>query len=96
MTVVRIILGMAIGLVADWGFFERSKMLLWPLGFRSEVRYRDLPPARLLLKILASGAVGFSLTPTGPLPLPFWAGIASILLATCYAIFLAFRRSPGS
>ncbi|RMB54722.1 hypothetical protein C8J44_2348 [Sphingomonas sp. PP-CE-3A-406] len=92
MTVVRIILVIAIGLGVDWAVFERLKMLLWPLGFRSEVRYRDLPPARLFVVIVASGAVGFSLTPTGPLPLSFWAGIAMFLLATCYAVFFAFRR----
>ena len=92
MTVIRIILGLAVGLGVDWALFERLKMLLWPLGFRTEVRYRDLPPARLFMMIVGSGAVGFSLTPTGPQPLPFWAGIAMILIAICYAVFFAFRR----
>jgi hypothetical protein len=80
------------GIAVDWAFFEKWKMTFQAFGDGNEVRYRDLPLPRFLLTVVSSAAIGFSLTPAGPLPFPFWAGIAIFLTSSGYAASRVLRR----
>jgi len=89
---VHIVVGVLAGVALDWALFGRWKMLLGAFGDEWEIRYRDLPSVRLVLIIIASAAIGFSAASGGPMPFPFWTGLAVFLLSNFYALSIVLRR----
>tara|TARA_B100000678_G_scaffold31876_1_gene23534 strand:- start:897 stop:1406 length:510 start_codon:yes stop_codon:yes gene_type:complete len=87
---VYLIVTIIAGLTMDWALIERFKMNFRAFGDSDEIRYADLPRWRLMAIVIASTAVGWSLSIHEPLL--FWAGVALFGAAVAHGVYTALRR----
>lgn len=76
----------------DWAIVERLKLIVGAFGDINEVRYRDLPPWRLIIVALGAAIVGAEMTTSQPVGLLFWVGLTIFAGANFYGDTIALRR----